>query len=170
MALFKILRGNSSKLFDANGNISSTVPFNDGYCYFTPDNKKFYIDWLDELGGQHRDPLNSLLSDTLLSVYTDSSGNTVQTSAKLVGGTSSIIDSNEEIPTSAVLYAKFDEIKKITDGLNNDKMDKVNPIGTGYFSFNRDAGHTPGEYSVAIGYETIASGERSHVRGLCLWQ
>ena len=165
MALFKILRGNSSKLFNSSGGISSTVPFNDGYCYFTPDNKKFYIDWLDESGGQHRDPLNSLLADTLLSVYTDSSGNTIQTSAKLVGGTSSIIDSNEEIPTSAVLYAKFDEVKRITDGLNQDKMDKVNPTGTGYFSLNRDTDHIPGANSVATGYYTIASGARSHAEG-----
>lgn len=165
MALFKILRGNSSKLFNSNGSISSAVPFNDGYCYFTPDNKKFYIDWLDESGGQHRDPLNSLLADTLLSVYTDSSGNTVHTSAKLVGGTSSIIDSNEEIPTSAVLYAKFDEVKRITDGLNNDKMDKVNPTGTGYFSLNRKTGHTPGTNSVAVGTQTTASGYSSHAEG-----
>ena len=165
MALFKILRGNSSKLFNSSGGISSTVPFNDGYCYFTPDNKKFYIDWLDESGGQHRDPLNSLLSDTLLSVYTDSSGNTVQTSAKLVGGTSSIIDSNEEIPTSAVLYAKFDEVKRITDGLNQDKMDKKNPTGTGYFSLNRKAGHTPGTNSVAVGTQTTASGNNSFAEG-----
>lgn len=165
MALFKILRGNSSKLFNSSGGISSTVPFNDGYCYFTPDNKKFYIDWLDESGGQHRDPLNSLLSDTLLSVYTDSSGNTVQTSAKLVGGTSSIINSNEEIPTSAVLYAKFDEVKKITDGLNQDKMDKVNPTGTGYFSLNRKTDHTPGANSVAVGYQTTASGDYSFAEG-----
>ncbi len=165
MALFKILRGNSSKLFNSNGSISSAVPFNDGYCYFTPDNKKFYIDWLDESGGQHRDPLNSLLSDTLLSVYNDSNGNTVQTSAKLVGGTSSIINSNEEIPTSAVLYAKFDEVKRITDGLNNDKMDKVNPTGTGYFSLNRKAGHTPGTNSVAVGYQTTASAAYSHAEG-----
>lgn len=165
MALFKILRGNSSKLFNSNGSISSAVPFNDGYCYFTPDNKKFYIDWLDESGGQHRDPLNSLLADTLLSVYTDSSGNTVQTSAKLVGGTSSIINSNEEIPTSAVLYAKFDEVKRITDGLNNDKMDKVNPTGTGYFSLNRNTDHTPGEYSVAVGTQTTASGYASFAEG-----
>ena len=165
MALFKILRGNSSKLFNSNGSISSAVPFNDGYCYFTPDNKKFYIDWLDESGGQHRDPLNSLLADTLLSVYTDSNGNTVQTSAKLVGGTSSIIDSNEEIPTSAVLYAKFDEIKKITDGLNQDKMDKVNPTGTGYFSLNRNTDHTPGVYSVAVGDHATASGEASFAEG-----
>lgn len=165
MALFKILRGNSSKLFNSSGGISSTVPFNDGYCYFTPDNKKFYIDWLDESGGQHRDPLNSLLSDTLLSVYNDSNGNTVHTSAKLVGGTSSIINSNEEIPTSAVLYAKFDEVKRITDGLNNDKMDKVNPTGTGYFSLNRNTGHTPGDYSVSVGYHTTASGYASHAEG-----
>lgn len=166
MALFKILRGNSSKLFNSNGSISSAVPFNDGYCYFTPDNKKFYIDWLDESGGQHRDPLNSLLSDTLLSVYNDSNGNTVQTSAKLVGGTSSIINSNEEIPTSAVLYAKFDEVKRITDGLNNDKMDKKNPTGTGYFSLNRKTGHTPGDYSVAVGYQTTASGDSSFAEGV----
>lgn len=165
MALFKILRGNSSKLFNSNGSISSAVPFNDGYCYFTPDNKKFYIDWLDESGRQHRDPLNSLLSDTLLSVYTDSSGNTVQTSAKLVGGTSSIIDSNEEIPTSAVLYAKFDEVKRITDGLNHDKMDKVNPTGTGYFSLNRKTDHTPGINSVAVGTQTTASGDSSFAEG-----
>ena len=165
MALFKILRGNSSNLFNSNGSISSAVPFNDGYCYFTPDNKKFYIDWLDESGGQHRDPLNSLLSDTLLSVYNDSNGNTVQTSAKLVGGTSSIINSNEEIPTSAVLYAKFDEVKRITDGLNNDKMDKKNPTGTGYFSLNRKAGHTPGTNSVAVGYQTTASGDYSFAEG-----
>ena len=165
MALFKILRGNSSKLFNSNGSISSAVPFNDGYCYFTPDNKKFYIDWLDESGGQHRDPLNSLLADTLLSVYTDSNGNTVQTSAKLVGGTSSIIDSNEEIPTSAVLYAKFDEVKRITDGLNQDKMDKVNPTGTGYFSLNRKTDHTPGTNSVAVGNQTTASGNYSFAEG-----
>ena len=166
MALFKILRGNSSKLFNSNGSISSAVPFNDGYCYFTPDNKKFYIDWLDESGRQHRDPLNSLLADKLLSVYTDSNGNTIQTSAKLVGGSSAIINSNEEIPTSAVLYAKFDEVKKITDGLNNDKMDKKNPTGTGYFSLNRKAGHTPGDYSVAVGNQTTASGGFSFAEGL----
>ena len=165
MALFKILRGNSSKLFNSNGSISSAVPFNDGYCYFTPDNKKFYIDWLDESGGQHRDPLNSLLSDTLLSVYNDSNGNTVQTSAKLVGGTSSIINSNEEIPTSAVLYAKFDEVKRITDGLNQDKMDKKNPTGTGYFSLNRKTDHTPGTNSVAVGDQTTASGDNSFAEG-----
>lgn len=36
MALFKILRGNSSNL--------EAQTFHDGYAYFTPDTGKFYID------------------------------------------------------------------------------------------------------------------------------
>ena len=36
MALFKILRGDSSRL--------SFVALNDGFAYFTPDNGRFYID------------------------------------------------------------------------------------------------------------------------------
>lgn len=36
MALFKILRGNSSALAGA--------PLNDGFAYFTPDDGRFYID------------------------------------------------------------------------------------------------------------------------------
>ena len=168
MALFKILRGNSSKLFNSSGGISSTVPFNDGYCYFTPDNKKFYIDWLDESKGQHRDPLNSFLADKLLSSWTDV--NKVQHigSAKLVGftdGAATINNSNEEIPTSAVLYAKFSDIEDTLAALDNDKMDKVNPTGTGYFSLNRKAGHTPGTNSVAVGTQTTASGDSSHAEG-----
>lgn len=36
MALFKILRGESSRL--------NSAPLNDGFAYFTPDNGRFYID------------------------------------------------------------------------------------------------------------------------------
>ena len=168
MALFKILRGNSSKLFNSSGGISSTVPFNDGYCYFTPDNKKFYIDWLDESKGQHRDPLNSFLADKLLSSWTDVNKVQHTGTAKLVGftdGAATINNSNEEIPTSAVLYAKFSDVEDTLAALDNDKMDKVNPTGTGYFSLNRDTDHIPGANSVATGYYTIASGARSHAEG-----
>lgn len=169
MALFKILRGNSSKLFNSSGGISSAVPFNDGYCYFTPDNKKFYIDWLDESKGQHRDPLNSFLADKLLSSWTDVNKVQHTGTAKLVGftdGAATINNSNEEIPTSAVLYAKFSDIEDTLAALDNDKMDKVNPTGTGYFSLNRKAGHTPGTNSVAVGDQTTASGNYSFAEGL----
>ena len=168
MALFKILRGNSSKLFDTSGGISSTVPFNDGYCYFTPDNKKFYIDWLDESGEQHRDPLNSLLADTLLSSWTDTNKVQHTGTARLVGftdGAAMINDSELEIPTSAVLYAKFSDVEDTLAALDNDKMDKVNPTGTGYFSLNRKTDHTPGLNSVAVGYQTTASGDYSFAEG-----
>ena len=168
MALFKILRGNSSKLFDTSGGISSTVPFNDGYCYFTPDNKKFYIDWLDESNRQHRDPLNSLLTDTLLSSWTDTNKVQHTGTARLVGftdGAAMINDSELEIPTSAVLYAKFSDVEDILAALDNDKMDKVNPTGTGYFSLNRKTDHTPGLNSVAVGNQTTASGDYSFAGG-----
>ena len=168
MALFKILRGNSSKLFNSSGGISDTVPFNDGYCYFTPDNKKFYIDWLDESNGQHRDPLNSFLADKLLSSWTDVNKVQHTGTAKLVGftdGAATINNSNEEIPTSAVLYAKFSDIEDALAALDNDKMDKVNPTGTGYLSLNRKTDHTPGTNSVAVGNQTTASGNYSFAEG-----
>ena len=168
MALFKILRGNSSKLFDTSGGISSTVPFNDGYCYFTPDNKKFYIDWLDESGEQHRDPLNSLLADTLLSSWTDTNKVQHTGTARLVGftdGAAMINDSELEIPTSAVLYAKFSDVEDTLAALDNDKMDKVNPTGIGYFSLNRKTDYIPGVNSVAVGYQTTASGDYSLAEG-----
>ena len=168
MALFKILRGNSSKLFDMSGGISSAVPFNDGYCYFTPDNKKFYIDWLDESGEQHRDPLNSLLADTLLSSWTDTNKVQHTGTARLVGftdGAAMINDSELEIPTSAVLYAKFSDVEDTLAALDNDKMDKVNPTGIGYFSLNRKTDYTPGVNSVAVGNQTTASGDYSFAEG-----
>lgn len=168
MALFKILRGNSSKLFNPSGGISDTVPFNDGYCYFTPDNKKFYIDWLDESKGEHRDPLNSLLADKLLSSWTDVNKVQHTGSARLVGftdGAATINNSNEEIPTSAVLYAKFSDVEDTLAALDNNKMDKVNPTGTGYFSLNRNTDHTPGTNSVAVGNQTTASGNYSFAEG-----
>ena len=168
MALFKILRGNSSKLFNSSGGISDTVPFNDGYCYFTPDNKKFYIDWLDGSNGQHRDPLNSFLADKLLSSWTDVNKVQHTGTARLVGftdGAATINNSNEEIPTSAVLYAKFSDIEDALAALDNDKMDKVNPTGTGYFSLNRKTDHTPGVNSVAVGHQTTASGNYSFAEG-----
>ena len=44
-------------------------------------------------------------------------------------------------------------------------MDKLNPIGTGSFSFNRDSETETGEYSVAIGYGVEASGAASYAEG-----
>lgn len=45
------------------------------------------------------------------------------------------------------------------------KMDKSNPVGTGSFSMNRKIGSTVGNYSVAEGEATTASGGSSHAEG-----
>ncbi len=47
MALFKILKGDSSRID------TSVTPFHDGYAYFTPDDGGFYIDSIEN-GTQKR--------------------------------------------------------------------------------------------------------------------
>ena len=54
--------------------------------------------------------------------------------------------------------------KLVRDALA-DKMDKINPSGTGSFSLNRRANTTIGDYSFAEGYDTEASGPNSHAEG-----
>lgn len=51
MALFKILKGDSSRID------MSITPFHDGYAYFTPDDGGFYIDSEDN-GKQKRTRIN----------------------------------------------------------------------------------------------------------------
>lgn len=51
MALFKILKGSSSRID------LSVTPFHDGYAYFTPDDGGFYIDSEDD-GVQRRIRIN----------------------------------------------------------------------------------------------------------------
>lgn len=48
---------------------------------------------------------------------------------------------------------------------DSDKMDKVNPTGTGSFSLNRKKGTTVGDYSFTEGTVNIASGSSSHAEG-----
>ena len=50
MALFKILRGNSSKLIKSNGAINPETKWTDGYAYYCTDTHDFYIDHLDSNG------------------------------------------------------------------------------------------------------------------------
>lgn len=63
MALFKILKGDSSRID------TSTTPFHDGYAYFTPDDGGFYID-SENNGVQKRiriNPASTTITETLLS-------------------------------------------------------------------------------------------------------
>lgn len=57
MALFKISKGLSKNLTAEN------VPLHEGYCYFTPDDGKFWIDAKNDSDVVERIPLNSVKSD-----------------------------------------------------------------------------------------------------------
>ena len=57
-----------------------------------------------------------------------------------------------------------DAIDEVVTDLS-DKMDSVNPEGTGSFSMNRLAGSTIGTDSHAEGHRCTASGDRSHAEG-----
>jgi hypothetical protein len=69
--------------------------------------------------------------------------------------------------------ATVDDVQEGLDALYNElaveidatKMDKADPAGTGTFSMNRKSGTTIGVNSVAVGYETEASGDYSYAEG-----
>lgn len=110
MALFKILKGDSSRIS------TDVTPFHDGYAYFTPDDGGFYIDSEDN-GEQKRhriNPVNSsgstAVSATLLSGGWSSGEQTLQISGVtaesngVIGLSQSISDAEMEAAKNAELY------------------------------------------------------------------
>ena len=110
MALFKILKGDSSRIS------TDVTPFHDGYAYFTPDDGGFYIDSEDN-GEQKRhriNPVNSsgstAVSATLLSGGWSSGEQTLQISGVtaesngVIGLSQSVSDAEMEVAKNAELY------------------------------------------------------------------
>lgn len=110
MALFKILKGDSSRIS------TDVTPFHDGYAYFTPDDGGFYIDSEDN-GEQKRhriNPVNSsgstAVSVTLLSGRWSSGEQTLQISGVtaesngVIGLSQSVSDAEMEAAKNAELY------------------------------------------------------------------
>lgn len=147
MALFKILKG-----------LKTNLPSDkkDGYCYFTTDDQMFYIDYLDANNQLQRKPLNANDAKTLLGK----------------GVVETLTNASNAVPTAAAVYVKAsslenlitDNQKNITD-LQNKKMDKANPVGTGTLSINRLDSSTIGVNSVAVGTNTTAEGHSSFAEG-----
>ncbi len=83
------------------------------------------------------------------------------------GGSSSVAaeDVSYDNTTSGLTATDVqDAVDEVVSGLS-DKMDKVNPTGTGSLSLNRKANTTIGTNSVAVGVETTASGNYSVAEG-----
>ena len=58
-----------------------------------------------------------------------------------------------------------EEAYQIADNVSGSKMDAINPVGTGSFSMNREAGTTVGAYSSTLGNNNRATGNYSHAEG-----
>lgn len=110
MALFKILKGDSSRIS------TDVTPFHDGYAYFTPDDGGFYIDSEDN-GEQKRHRINPVNSSgstavfaTLLSGGWSSGEQTLQISGVtaesngVIGLSQSVSDAEMEAAKNAELY------------------------------------------------------------------
>lgn len=151
MALFKIFKGLSGNL--------AQVEKHEGYCYFTPDTNKFYID----IDNNTRVPLNAETANKLwVSIIDSSTGDCWEKEATL----ETILTADEDkIPTSKAVMTYLATIETQIGLLGNDKMDKENPTGFGSFSLNRADNSEIGEYSFAEGYNNIASGGSSHAEG-----
>lgn len=109
-----------------------------GTLYFTIDDGLLRIDYKDTGGALQRKVINADDAATL-------------TGAKLVHD--ALSNSKTEIPSNYLLTSVKSEL---SNSLGN-KMDKVNPTGSGYFSLNRKAGTTIGTNSIAIGTATQAT-------------
>lgn len=151
MALFKIFKGLSGNL--------SQVEKHEGYCYFTPDTNKFYIDVNDET----RVPLNAEVANKLwVSIIDSSTGEIKEKEATL----ETVLSTDEDkIPTSKAIMTYLATIETEVNLLADTKMDKENPTGTGSFSLNRAENYEIGDYSFAAGYNTMACGKASHAEG-----
>ncbi len=102
MGLFKILRGDSSRIS------ASATPFHDGYAYFTPDDGKLYIDAL--VGGkQKRICINIATNDQTLTYTT--------------ANTLAALSSGENLSTA------FGKIAKAVSSLISHLASKSNPHG-----------------------------------------
>lgn len=110
MALFKILKGDSSRIS------TDVTPFHDGYAYFTPDDGGFYIDSEDN-GEPKRHRINPVYASgstavfaTLLSSGWSSGEQTLQISGVtaesngVIGLSQSISDAEIEAAKNAELY------------------------------------------------------------------
>ena len=71
----------------------------------------------------------------------------------------------EECYDKSYINGIMEEIDNAFTGVNNNKMDKSNPVGTGSFSLNRKSGTTVGQRSFAEGTNCTASGGQAHAEG-----
>ena len=142
MALFKILKGDSSNLSKQNKK--------NGYCYFTKDEQLFYVDYKlneedpDDNTHTFRAPINAgkiyrvITNDSGDTVIDDSVNNYAMNGATLAF---EVNETHEEIPSSKAVLILTEAINEKIENLEDSKMDRVNPTGSGTFTFTSDSNY-----------------------------
>lgn len=105
MALFKILKGDSSRIS------TDVTPFHDGYAYFTPDNGGFYIDSEDN-GVQIRHKINpgsASITATLSSAGWSSGKQTLQVEG-ITPESNGVIGLSKDVSSSVIESVKKSEL------------------------------------------------------------
>lgn len=162
MALFKILRGPSNE-FIADLEDSNLRPvFKDGYCYFLTGSNMFYVDY-EKDNVHYRVPLNAQNAHTLSLTTEDEDGNPLLVEGYTLVDT--LTNNDGEIPTSHAVYTKTNVLASDIADLQNDKMDKVNPTGSGHFSLNRMANSTIGTNTVILSGWTATADDHIQIVG-----
>jgi len=109
MALFKILKGDSSRID------METTPFNEGYAYFTPDDGGFYIDSVvngvqkririnGDAGGSNAVPITLYASNWASGQQTIVVSGVTSSSNGVIGLAQNISDSQMEAAKDSELY------------------------------------------------------------------
>ena len=139
---------------------STKVP---GTILIETDTGRAYVDDTESSRIQIKDDTKLPIDGTAKKAESDSNGNSLTdriTTLDTNESTGVVTLKNEKGETKGTVVNS-----SYVDTALSDKMNKVNPTGTGSFSLNRQAGTPIGEWSFAEGSETTASGEISHAEG-----
>ena len=139
---------------------SSKVP---GTILIETDTGRAYVDDTESSRIQIKDDTKLPIDGTAKKAESDSNGNSLTDRI-------TTLDTNESTGVVTLKNEKGETKGTVVNSLYvdtalSDKIDKVNPTGTGSFSLNRQAGTPIGGLSFAEGSETTASGEISHAEG-----
>ena len=139
---------------------STKVP---GTILIETDTGRAYVDDTESSRIQIKDDTKLPIDGTAKKAESDSNGNSLTdriTTLDTNESTGVVTLKNEKGETKGTAVNS-----SYVDTALSDKMDKVNPTGTGSFSLNRKVGTPIGEWSFAEGSETTASGGASHAEG-----
>ena len=154
MALFKISKGLKNNL-DKQAMI-------EGYCWYTTDDSLFYIDFTDNEGNLQRKALNAAQLNPSINAGSENKPIYIKEGVPTKCGSSLNVDilGNATSATNANTLGGYS-----FEDINNLKMNKTNPRGSGSFAMNENTSVAIGDYAFIEGKDNSAEGKCAHAEG-----